>query len=92
MAENGRTIEEMTPIRLLLFLHTLEPFGAQITAMWIAEHLDTKAFDMTVCYWWGDEALRGEFERTGVHVVALRARRIWDPLAFGRQRHGPRLR
>jgi len=74
----------MTPIRLLLFLHTLEPFGAQRTAMGIAEHLDPKAFDMTVCYWWGDEALRGEFERTGVHVVALKARRIWDPLAFGR--------
>lgn len=84
MAEDGRTIEEMRPIRLLLFLHTLDPFGAQRTAMGIAEHLDPKAFDMTVCYWWGDEALRGEFERTGVHVVALRARRIWDPLAFGR--------
>ncbi len=53
MAEDGRTIEEMTPIRLLLFLHTLEPFGAQRTAMGIAEHLDPKAFDMTVCYWWG---------------------------------------
>ncbi len=74
----------MTPIRLLLFLHTLEPFGAQRTALGIAEHLDPKAFNTTVCFWWGEETLRSAFEKRGAHVVTLKARRIWDPLAFGR--------
>ena len=74
----------MTPIRLLLFLHTLDPFGAQRTALGIAEHLDPKAVNTTVCFWWGEETLRSAFEKRGAHVVTLKARRIWDPLAFGR--------
>jgi len=71
-------------IRLLLFLHTLDPFGAQRTALGVAEHLDPKAFNTTVCFWWGEETLRSAFEKRGAHVVTLRARRIWDPLAFER--------
>jgi glycosyltransferase involved in cell wall biosynthesis len=70
------------PIKLLIFIHELAPFGAQRVALGLAENLDRGKFKLTVCSFGGDETLGAAFEACGAEVILLRARRYLDLSAW----------
>ncbi|MHB0997328.1 MAG: glycosyltransferase [Elusimicrobiales bacterium] len=72
------------PIRLLIFIHDLAPFGAQRVALTSLQAAPRGPLEVTVCSFWGDETLAGEFESAGAKLVMLRARRYLDLAAWRR--------
>lgn len=70
------------PLKLLIFIHDLAPFGAQRVALHIAKRLDKSRFSAEVCSFWGDETLLPDFAAAGAKVHLLKARRFLDPRAW----------
>lgn len=69
-------------VHIFYFLHDLAPFGAQYSTLYHVRGLDKKKFRFTVCSFWGEETMAGEFRAAGAEVLFLRARRFYDPAAW----------
>lgn len=78
MSENGK------PVKLLIFIHDLAPFGAQRVALNTVKHLDKQKISVAVCSFGGDGTLAAEFRGQGAEVTLLGARRYLDPAAWRR--------
>lgn len=72
------------PLKLLIFIHDLAPFGAQRVALALAKGLPREKFSVAVCPFGGDLSLRGEFEAAGAAVLPAGARRYLDAAAWRR--------
>ena len=72
------------PVKLLIFIHDLAPFGAQRVALNTVKHLNKQKISVTVCSFGGDDTLAAEFSGHCAEVVALGARRYLDPAAWRR--------
>ena len=69
-------------IHVMMFLHDLAPFGAQRTAINIAKYMQREAIKISFCSFWGDETLYDPLTDFGFPVYLLKARRLWDPVAY----------
>lgn len=72
----------LAPLRLLLFIHDLAPFGAQRVALNTVRLLDKGRFSAVVCSFGTDETLAAEFRAAGAEVLCLGARRYLDLRAW----------
>lgn len=72
------------PLKLLIFIHDLAPFGAQRVVLNTVKHLEKKLFSVTVCSFGKEDALAAELSGCGAEVVKLGARRYLDPSAWRR--------
>jgi len=76
--------DKVKPVKLLIFIHDLAPFGAQRVALNTVKHLDKQKIIVAVCSFGGDDSLAAEFRGHGAEVTLLGARRYLDPAAWRR--------
>lgn len=70
------------PVKLLIFIHDLAPFGAQRVAFGTVKGLDPSKVRVAVCCFGQDETLAPEFAAAGAEVTGLKARRYLDLRAW----------
>jgi glycosyltransferase involved in cell wall biosynthesis len=73
---------DVRPLRLVLLVNTLAPYGAETFVLNHALHTDRGRFDLRVCYFGGPETLAPRFRAADVPLVCLGGRR--SPRAIAR--------
>ncbi|HUM72036.1 MAG TPA: glycosyltransferase, partial [Chloroflexota bacterium] len=84
-----------SPLRILQLVSSMTIGGAEQIVLSLAERADPRRFEMHVCSLGvvGQNSLQPEFERSGIPLLALNARRFYDPAVmravyqYARQQH-----